>query len=97
MAGRPFGKTVFVLAFLGSLPGSLLALTGPMNLIAGEGPAGLRDGPRLKARFRAPVGLALSDDGSGLWVCDEGNGLLRSVDLAADGPVSSPFPSLPGF
>ncbi len=45
---------------------------------------GLVDGPSATAKFRNPGGLALSSDGTMLYVADAGNHCIRKIDLATN-------------
>ena len=45
---------------------------------AGDGKVGFNDGPATEARFRAPVGIALSMDGT-LFVADAQNHVIRKI------------------
>ncbi len=45
---------------------------------------GLVDGPSSTAKFRNPGGLALSSDGTMLYVADAGNHCIRKIDLATN-------------
>lgn len=42
---------------------------------------GNADGVYTDARFNAPTGLMLSSDNTTLYVCDNGNGLIRAIDM----------------
>ena len=61
--------------------------TGELTAVAGVGTPGHRDGPGGQAWFRNPAGLALS--GTTLFVADQGNHRIRSVDLST-GDVDTP-------
>jgi len=56
------------------------------QVVAGSGAAGNADGPRAKAQFDSPSGIAMGPAGE-LYVCDTGNNLLRKI--ASDGQVST--------
>jgi DNA-binding beta-propeller fold protein YncE len=56
-------------------------LTGKKIDVAGVGLPGKTDGPFEKAQFDDPQGLALSADGSTLFVADRRNHLVRALDL----------------
>ena len=56
-------------------------LDGKKIAVAGDGQAGISDGPFDKARFNDPQGLAL--DGDTLYVADRKNNLIRALDLKA--------------
>jgi DNA-binding beta-propeller fold protein YncE len=53
-----------------------------VETIAGNGIPGFVDGAGPNARFRSPTGLALSADGSRLFVADTSNHRIRVIDLA---------------
>ena len=72
-----------------------LGWTAQIELRAGDGVQGLRDGPAAQARFADPYGLALGRDGT-LYVADAGdNNRIRS--LRADGSVTTLAGSDEGF
>ena len=56
-------------------------LNGKKIAIAGMGHPGKADGPFAQAQFDDPQGLALSADGTTLYVADRRNHLIRSLDL----------------
>jgi|SRR5580692_3719456 sugar lactone lactonase YvrE len=51
------------------------------SLVAGEGEKGFLDGSFYSAQFNRPLGLALSTDGSILYVADQQNNRIRAVLL----------------
>ncbi len=57
--------------------------TGEVRDVAGSGLRGFAEGPFEGAAFDQPEGMALSADGSTLYVADLGNHAIRAVDLAA--------------
>jgi streptogramin lyase len=58
------------------------SLDGTITQRVGSGEPGLRDGQADIAQFSNPQGLAVSEDGSLLYVADAGNHALRRIDLA---------------
>ena len=62
-----------------------LGRDGKLRAVAGTGAQGYADGPRVEAMFSLPSAIAVSDDGT-LVVADEGNNVIRTVDLSA-GPL----------
>lgn len=56
-------------------------------VLAGTSAEGVRDGAADEAWFAQPSGLAVSPDGSRLWVADSETSALRSLDLTDDGFV----------
>jgi thiol-disulfide isomerase/thioredoxin len=58
-------------------------LDGVVRRVLGSGRPGLEDGPIAQAAFNEPQGMALSQDGMTLYVCDRLNHALRAVDLAS--------------
>jgi len=73
-----------LIAFWLTIPGSLWALS-PISyrydLVAGGEDHGYRDGGFSQALFDHPSGLAVSPDGTQLYVCDWGNNRIRVVLL----------------
>ncbi len=62
---------------------------GKVEVFAGGTP-GLLDGPAKQASFDQPAGLALTPDGTALLVADMNNGVIRRIDLVAEGhPVTT--------
>lgn len=53
-----------------------------LEVLAGDGARGHRDGPCRRAAFAAPRGLALAPDRRRLYIADAGNAALRILDLA---------------
>ncbi|GHG82797.1 N,N-dimethylformamidase beta subunit family domain-containing protein [Comamonas sp. JC664] len=62
---------------------------GTVELFAGSTP-GLQDGPAKQAAFNQPAGLTVTPDGTALLVADMNNGVIRRIDLVAEGhPVTT--------
>ena len=59
-----------------------LGRDGKLRAVAGTGAQGYADGPRVEAMFSLPGAIAVSDDGT-LVVADEGNNVIRTIDLSA--------------
>ncbi|MDZ7690775.1 MAG: IPT/TIG domain-containing protein [Balneolaceae bacterium] len=49
--------------------------------IAGDGTAGFTDGDETQARFNRPIGLAINDDGTVLYVADHFNHAIRKIKI----------------
>lgn len=77
----PDGETVFMTQQVLSS-----ALRVEVSTLAGDGTAGLQDGPGAQARFRYPRQLTLGSDGS-LYVADTLNHAIRKI--TPDGNVST--------
>jgi thiol-disulfide isomerase/thioredoxin/DNA-binding beta-propeller fold protein YncE len=56
-------------------------------VLGGTSAEGIRDGAADEAWFAQPSGLAVSQDGSRLWVADAETSALRSLDLTDEGFV----------
>ncbi len=83
-------SAVFLLSFFLPLIVSAITPVSQYNdLVAGEGEAGYRDGPFYRAQFNHPSGLALSADGTKLYVADRDNHCLRQIDLENNNEVST--------
>ena len=59
-----------------------------VETIAGNGVPGFADGAAANARFNTPTGLAISTDGSTLFVADTNNSRIRKINLST-GRVST--------
>lgn len=78
--------------------------TGEILDLAGSGLQGLSDGGFADATFDQPQGMALSEDGSTLWVADTGNHSIRALDLdtrvvttfVGTGEQAGTYPPIPG-
>ena len=81
-------------AVLGPAP-TAIGWDGRIDLLAGDGVAGLRDGTAAQARFADPYGVAVAKDGA-VFVSDAGdNNRIRRI--APDGTVSTFAGSVEGF
>ncbi|MFY9609632.1 MAG: RHS repeat-associated core domain-containing protein [Blastocatellia bacterium] len=72
-----------------------IAVDGTVATLAGDSASGLQDGAGGQARFNAPRGLAVDDQGN-LYVADTGNSAVRAVapsgnvsTVAGDGTIGS--------
>lgn len=81
-------------AVLGPAP-TTIGWAGHIDLLAGDGIPGLRDGTGMQARFADPYGVAVAKDGA-LFVSDAGdNNRIRRI--APDGTVTTVAGSVEGF
>lgn len=81
-------------AVLGPVP-TAIGWAGRIDLVAGDGVAGLRDGGAMQARFADPYGVAVAKDGA-VFVSDAGdNNRIRRI--APDGTVTTFAGSVEGF
>ena len=55
--------------------------SGRVTVLAGSGAAGFADGVHVAAKFYKPAGVALSPDGSRLYVADSVNNRIRAIDV----------------
>ena len=71
--------------------------TGAVTTLAGAvGQAAYADGPGADARFNTPIGLALDDAATQLYVADSGNRSIRAIDLGAGIVTTLPTNGAPG-
>ena len=76
-------------------PPTAIGWAGRIDLVAGDGVAGLRDGGAMHARFGDPYGVAVAKDGAA-FISDAGdNNRIRR--LAPDGTVTTFAGSVEGF
>jgi streptogramin lyase len=82
---NPFGVavgptgTIYVADTFNNEIDSVNPNTGVISVLAGNGTAGLVDGPALSAEFYSPRGLAL--DGNLLFIADRDNNAVRMLNL----------------
>ncbi len=76
-------KIIFCLTalWIPAMSFALSPLTQYNDLVAGAGDSGFADGTFYSAQFNNPLGLALNEDGSVLYVADTENDRIRAVDL----------------
>src|ERR1700733_11432976 len=91
---NPFGVavgpagTIYVADTFNNEIDSVNPNTGVIQVIAGNGTAGLVDGPALSAEFFSPRGLALDAPLNLLFIADRDNNAVRELNLAT-GVVST--------
>jgi DNA-binding beta-propeller fold protein YncE len=71
--------------------------SGAVTAVYGSGDPGFADGTGTGAAFSSPQGLALSPDGSVLYVADTNNHAVRQVDLDTGGVTTLAGTGLPGW
>src|SRR5580658_3731494 len=83
-------STLFLGLWDASEAGAVRPLSAKIALVAGEeGRPGFKDGSFTSALFNEPLGLAVSDDGSRLFVADSGNNRIRIIHLDQDNKVTT--------
>src|SRR5579859_7595333 len=92
----PASKTLILfsiihLSLLGASPAmAVRPISSNIAMVAGdEGHAGFRDGSFTSALFNTPLGLAVSSDGTRLFVADSGNHRIRVIHLDQDNEVTT--------
>lgn len=58
-----------------------IPLRGPVTDIAGDGVPGFADGDETEARFNGPIGLAINEEGTVLYIADHKNHAIRKVTV----------------
>ena len=82
VAISPDGSALFVADFGGHKIRRGEVATGAVTTAAGSGTAGSADGVSGTAQFCYPSGVAISPDGSALFVADRNNQKIRRVEVA---------------
>ncbi|EOD20444.1 hypothetical protein EMIHUDRAFT_208291 [Emiliania huxleyi CCMP1516] len=82
VAASPDGSALFVADFSNDKIRRVEVTTGEVSTISGSGTAGSADGVGDASQFYQPSGLAISPDGSALFVADKGNNKIRRVEVA---------------
>ncbi len=97
LALSPDGKTLYVSDSGNNMIRKIDLATGTVSTVAGKGAlaSGSDDGIGAAASFREPRGLAITPDGSILYVADTKNNLIRKVILATN--AVSTLAGHPGF
>jgi len=82
IAFNPANNTIYVADSLRNRIVSFTRGDFDVKVVAGADLAGHADGVGAAASFNSPKGIALSPDGSTLYVADTSNELIRQIDLA---------------
>jgi sugar lactone lactonase YvrE len=77
----PDGNTLYLCDYTAHKIKKVIISSGTVSTFAGSGTSGYLDGGLLSARFSYPTGIKISSDGSYLYVCDNGNCLIRRIDI----------------
>ena len=81
LAVDPVGDRIFVADTGHDQVVAVQLSTGSVTAVYGDAVGGYRDGGPDEAKFDGPRGLALSADGTALYVADTGNHAVREIDL----------------
>ncbi|EOD27951.1 hypothetical protein EMIHUDRAFT_44202, partial [Emiliania huxleyi CCMP1516] len=82
LAISPDGGALFVADSSNDKIRRVEVATGEVTTVAGSGMMGSADGVGDAARFDFPIGIAISQDGSALFVADYENHKIRRVEVA---------------
>ncbi|EOD31059.1 hypothetical protein EMIHUDRAFT_434364 [Emiliania huxleyi CCMP1516] len=82
VAASPNGSALFVADFTRNKIRRVEVATGAVTTLAGSGQVGGADGVGDAAEFCSPLGLAISPNGSALFVADFHNHKIRRVEFA---------------
>lgn len=86
MGLAPYGDGGWLVADTAAHRIRRVSADGQVSEWAGDGTAGLVNGPRSQARFKAPRSLAVANDGT-VYVVDTDNHVIRKISV--DGTVST--------
>lgn len=78
----PDGAFIYVADYSGHRIRKINKTTNQVSTLAGNGTSGNSNGVGQNAQFSFPTGLAISSDGSLLFVADNGNSLIRKISLS---------------
>ena len=80
IAISPDGKTLYVADSGNNRIRAVTIATGKTSLIAG-GSVGYKNGVGSAAKFKTPQSLLISPDGNTLYIVDQGNNVIRAINL----------------
>jgi sugar lactone lactonase YvrE len=84
----PDGNILYVCDYTAHKIKKVVIASGAVSTLAGTGTGGYTDGALLSAKFFYPTGIRVSSDGNFLFIADNGNCLIRKIDIA-NGLVST--------
>jgi DNA-binding beta-propeller fold protein YncE len=82
IAVSPDGTKVYVSDTDNAIVRQIVVATGVVTTMAGSGTAGSDDGSLSTATFKAPAGLSMSANGNTLFVADQSDHTVRSINAA---------------
>lgn len=80
----PDGQSIYLADYSGNRIRKINRSTNQVTTLAGNGTMGSTDGVGTSAKFSYPSGLAISSDGQILFIADNGNSLIRKLDLSSN-------------
>jgi sugar lactone lactonase YvrE len=78
----PDGSTLYLADYTAHRIKKIIVSSGAVTNFAGSGTSGYSDGALLSSQFSYPTGIEISADGNFLFVADNGNCLIRKIDIA---------------
>ena len=82
LAISPDGTLLLVADVMDRRIRQIVIATGAVSTVAGSSEEGDADGTGAAARFHNPLGLAISPDGTRLFVADSDNNRIRQIQAA---------------
>ncbi|HLG35083.1 MAG TPA: T9SS type A sorting domain-containing protein [Bacteroidia bacterium] len=82
MCITPDGTTLYVVDYTAHSIKKVIIASGTATNYAGSGTSGYADGAASTSQFSYPSGIKISSDGTTLYISDNGNCLIRKIDLS---------------
>lgn len=78
------GNTLYFSSYNGHNIRKLDLLTNTASVVAGTGQSGFQNGSNTSSKFSYPTGVAVNSTNTKLYVADNGNSLIREIDLSTN-------------
>ncbi len=78
------GNTMYLTSYMGHNIRKIDMLTNAVSVVAGSGVLGFQNGSSTTAKFSYPTGIAVNTTNTKLYVADNGNSLIREIDLTSN-------------
>lgn len=78
------GNTMYLTSYNGHNIRKIDLLTNVVTVVAGTGQSGMQNGSTTSSKFSFPTGITVNSTNTKLYVADNGNSLIREIDLTTN-------------